>query len=42
MAVNGGRKIDVVHRMNLGYKAWRVLKIVLRNNGLGIMRKGVK
>ena len=31
-----GRKWDVVHRMNEGYRAWGVLKSVLSNRGLGI------
>ena len=33
----GGR--DVVLRMNEGYRAWRALKCVLSNRGLGIEAK---
>ena len=36
VAPDGGRKRDVVHRMNEGYKAWGALKSVLSNRGLGI------
>ena len=35
----GGCKRDVVHRMNEEYRAWGVLKSVLRNRGLGIKAK---
>ena len=30
---------DVVHRKNEGYRAWRALKSVLSNRGLGIKGK---
>ena len=39
VAADGGCERDVVHRMNEGYKAWRTLKSVLRNRGLGIKAK---
>ena len=29
MAADGGCEMDVVHRMNEGYRAWEVLKSVL-------------
>ena len=35
VAADGGCKRDVVHRMNKGYRAWKVLKSVLSNRGLG-------
>ena len=35
-AADGGRERDVAHRMNEGYIAWRVLKSVLSNRGLGV------
>ena len=31
--------VDVVHRMNEGYRAWGALKSVLRNRVLGIKAK---
>ena len=31
VAANGGYGRDVVHRMNVGYKAWGALKSVLSN-----------
>ena len=31
--------MDVVHRMNEGYRAWGALKSVLSNRGLGIKAK---
>ena len=31
--------MDVVHRMNEGYRAWGELKSVLSNRGLGIKAK---
>ena len=34
-----GCERDVVHRMNEGCRAWRVLKSVLSNRGLGIKAK---
>ena len=36
MATDGGCEMDVVHRMNEGYRAWGELKSVLSNRGLGI------
>ena len=36
VAADGGREMDVVHRMNEGYRAWGALKSVLNNRGLGI------
>ena len=39
MAAVGGCERDVVHRMNEGYRAWRELKSVLNNRGLGIKAK---
>ena len=39
VAAEGGCERDVVHRMNEGYRAWRALKIVLSNRGLGIKAK---
>ena len=36
MAADGRCERDVVHRMNEGYRAWRGLKSVLSNRGLGI------
>ena len=39
MAAGGGCEKDVVHRMNEGYRAWRVLKSVLSNRGFGIKAK---
>ena len=39
MAADGGCEMDVVHRMNEGYRAWRSLKSVLNNRGLGIKAK---
>ena len=35
VAADVGCERDVVHRMNEGYRAWRVLKCVLSNKGLG-------
>ena len=35
MAVDGGCEMNFVYRMNEGYKAWKVLKSVLSNRGLG-------
>ena len=37
--MDGGCERDVVHRMNEGYRAWGVLKSILRNRGLGIKAK---
>ena len=39
MAANRGCERDVVHKMNEGYRAWRALKSVLSNRGLGIKAK---
>ena len=39
MGADGGCQRDVVHRMNQGYRAWGVLKSVMRNRGLGIKVK---
>ena len=37
--VDGGCERDVVHRINEEYRAWRALKSVLSNRGLGIKAK---
>ena len=39
MAADGGCELDVVPRMNEGYRAWGELKGVLSNRGLGIKSK---
>ena len=39
LAMGGSCERYVVHRMNEAYKAWVVLKSVLRNRGLGINMK---
>ena len=39
VATDGGCEKDVVHRMNEGDRAWRALKSVLNNRGLGIKAK---
>ena len=39
VAADGGCEREVVHRMNEGYRAWRALKSVLSNRGLGIKAK---
>ena len=39
MAAGGGCEMDVVHRMNEGYRALGELKTVLSNRGLGINAK---
>ena len=39
VAVDVGCEMDVVHRMNKGYRAWEVLKSVINNRGLGINAK---
>ena len=39
VAADGGCERDVVQRMNEGYRAWRGLKCVLSNRGLGIKAK---
>ena len=39
VAADGGCEMDVVHRMNEGYRAWGALKSVLSTGGLGIKAK---
>ena len=39
MAADGRCERDVLHRMNVGYRAWGALESVLCNRGLGIMAK---
>ena len=39
VAVDGGCEMDVVHRMNEGYRAWGELKSVLSNRGLVVEAK---
>ena len=39
VSADGGCKMDVVHRMNKGYRAWLALKSLLSNKGLGINDK---
>ena len=39
VAADGGCERDVGHGMNEGYRAWRTLKSVLSNRGLGIKAK---
>ena len=39
VTADGGSERDVVHRMNEGYRAWRALKSVLSNRGLGMKAK---
>ena len=39
VAADRGCKMDVVHRMNEGYRALGALKSVLSNRGLGIKAK---
>ena len=39
VAADGGCEMDVVHRMNEGYRAWGALKSVLCNRGFGIKTK---
>ena len=39
VAADGGCKRDVVHRMNVRYRAWGSLNSVLSNRGLGIKAK---
>ena len=43
VVADGGCEMDVVHRMNEGYRSWGALKSVLSNRGLGIkcLYKGV-
>ena len=35
LAADGGCVMDVVHRINEGYRAWGALKTVLSNTALG-------
>ena len=39
VAADGWCEMDVVNRMNEGYRAWRALKSLLSNRGLGIKAK---
>ena len=39
VAADGRCESDVVHRVNVGYRAWGVLKSVLSNRGSGIKAK---
>ena len=39
MAADGGCEMDVVHRMNEGYRAWAALKRVLSNRRLRMKDK---
>ena len=39
VATDGGCEMDVIHRMNEGYRAWGALKSVTSNRGLGIKAK---
>ena len=39
VAADGGCERDVLHRMNERYRAWRALKSILSNRGLGIKAK---
>ena len=39
VAADGGCERDVVHRMNERHRAWKPLKSVLSNSGLGIKAK---
>ena len=41
VAADGGCEMDVVHRMNEGYRAWGALKSVLSNRGMGIKPRSV-
>ena len=36
VAADGGCERNVIHRMNVGYRAWGALKTVLSNRGQGI------
>ena len=40
-AADGGYERDLVHRMNEWYRAWRALKSVLSNRGLGIRPRSI-
>ena len=39
VAADGGWEMDVVHRINEGYRAWGTMKSMLSNRGLGIKAK---
>ena len=39
VAADGRCEMDVVHRMNEGYRAWGAMKSVLSNRGIGIKAK---
>ena len=39
VAADGGCEMDVVHRMNEGYRTWGALKSVQSNKGLGTKAK---
>ena len=39
VASDGGYERDVLHRMNEGYRTWRVLKSALSNRGFGMKAK---
>ena len=39
VAADGGYEMDVLHRMNEGYRAWGAMKSVLSNRDLGIKAK---
>ena len=39
VAADGACEMDLVHRMNEGYRAWGALKSVLSNKELGIKAK---
>ena len=39
VAADGGCERDIVHRMNMGYRAWSAPKSVLSNKRLGIKAK---
>ena len=39
VVADGGCESDVVHRMNVGFKAWGAMKSVLCNRGFGIKAK---
>ena len=36
VAADGGCKVDVVHRISEGYKAWGALKSLLSNRWVGV------
>ena len=41
VAAHGGSEKDVVFRMNEGNRAWRTLKSVLSNKGMGLKPRSV-